>query len=179
MTPGAILPRGRKFGPHFQSTELQALWKEMLVKVQVPHVYHSNLWPAQVTARLTLELMIEKKYSSLQPASYVPKPKPLDADEANALRYAAGYVLRSIKQKEKKKSPNSAVVAWIKQVSTEIDSTANRDTYQPFTKLWVEKVNRGGLFLLLVIPYTSYFSPWKLCCVSAYLNYHRQSMVLT
>ena len=143
--------REEKLGPsfyRFRSTELQALWKEMLVKVQVPHVYHSDLWPAQVTARLTLELMIEKKYSSLQPASYV--PKPLDADEANALRYAAGYVLRSIKQKEeKKKSPNSAVVAWIKQqVSTEIDSTVNGDTYQQFTKQWVEKVNRGGLFLI-------------------------------
>lgn len=132
----------------FRSTELRALWKELLVKVQVPHVYHSDLWPAQVTARLTLELMIERKYSSLQPASYA--PKPLDADEANALRYAAGYVLRSIKQKEdKKKSPNSAVVAWIKQrVSTEIDSTVNGDTYQQFTKQWVEKVNRGGLFLI-------------------------------
>ena len=100
---------------HFRSTELQPLWKELLVKVQVPQVYHSDLWPAQVTARLSLELMIERKYSSLQPASY--EPKPLDADEANALRYAAGYVLRSIKQKEKKKCPNHAMVTWIKQQS--------------------------------------------------------------
>ena len=72
----------------------------------------------------------------------------MDADEANALWYAAGYVLRSIKQEEKKKSPNSAVVAWIKQVSTDIDSTVNGSTYQQFTKQWVEKVNHGEFFLI-------------------------------
>ena len=70
----------------------------MLIKVQAPHVYHSELWPAQVTARMSLELMIERKYSNLQPTSCA--PKPLDANEANALRYTAGYVLRSIKLKD-------------------------------------------------------------------------------
>lgn len=63
----------------FRSTELQTLWKELLVQIEVPHVYLGDLWPAQVTARLSLELMIEKKYSSLQPDSC--EAKPLDADD--------------------------------------------------------------------------------------------------
>ena len=42
------------------------------------------------------------------------------------------------------------MVTWIIQprISTEIDSTLSGDTYQQFTKQWVEKVNRGGLFLI-------------------------------
>lgn len=70
------------------------------------------------------------------------------------LRYAAGYVLRLIKQREEmKKSPNHAIVGWINQprVSTAIDSgtsSCSGDSYQQFTKQWIEKVNRGGLFLI-------------------------------
>lgn len=46
---------------HFRSTELLPLWKELLIKLQAPQVYHSDLWPAQVTARLSLEFMTQNK----------------------------------------------------------------------------------------------------------------------
>ena len=106
-------------------------------------MYHSDLWLAQVTARLSLEFIIKTKYPVAQPPSV--EPKPLDTDEHNALWFAAGYVLRS-----RRKAPNQVVVSWIDQqkVSTEVDSTSNADTYQQFTKQWVEKVNRGGLYLI-------------------------------
>ena len=68
-------------------------------------MYHSDLRLTQVTARLSLEFIIKTKYPVAQPAPV--EPKPLDADEHNALRYAAGYVLRSIKKKEeRRKAPN-------------------------------------------------------------------------
>ena len=133
----------------FRSMELSTLWKELLLKLHVPQAYHSDLWLAQVTARLCFEFIIKSECSVLQPGSC--EPKPLDADEHNALRYAAGYVLRSVKLKEeRRKVPNPVVVSWIAQqkVSTDIDSTSNANTYQQFTKQWVEKVNRGGLYLI-------------------------------
>ena len=59
MAPGAILLRENL--DLILSFLIKALWKEFLVKVQVQHVYHSDLWPAQVIAILTLELMDREK----------------------------------------------------------------------------------------------------------------------
>ena len=74
-----------------------------------------------------------------------PDPKQLTADEHNALRYAAGYVLLSLKRKFAPTNPS--IVSWIEK-QTDTHCTFTDCSYMQFTKIWVEKVNRGGLFLV-------------------------------
>ena len=66
----------------------------------------------------------------------------LNVDEHNALRYAAGYVLHSLKKKFK---DDPILLPWL---STQVDSSVSASSYYQYAKLWVEKVNRGGLYLV-------------------------------
>ena len=79
---------------------------------------------------------------------------PLDADKHNALRYAAGYVLRSVKMRSK----NPAVVAWIdeQRLSTNADSAYGSGDYLQFTREWVDKVN---LVFFLILPTLNFLVP--------------------
>ena len=85
----------------FRANELIAIWEELLVKVQMPEEYRADPWTPQVIARLVMEAVV-KATCSVELEKY--DEKPLDADEHNALRYAAGYVLRSVKMRSKKNS---------------------------------------------------------------------------
>lgn len=89
-----------------------------------------------------LETIVKSKLP-IPPSADDSAPKQLDADEHNALRYVAGYVLYRIKKKYKDGNP--ALLAWLKE---QTDDSVSATSYYQFTKLWVEKVNRGGLYLI-------------------------------
>ena len=93
---------------------------------------------------IALEKYISIKYS-LPSASSSTDPMHLTVDEHNALRYAAGYVLLSIKRKHSFNNPS--LVAWIEK-QTDVSGVVNGVSYSQFTKMWIEKVNRGGLLLV-------------------------------
>ena len=65
--------------------------------------------------------------------------KPLTTDEANALRYASGYVPFALKKKLKKRPEFKA---WLDRLAVDGEDS----TYLEYTKKWVKAVNRGGLF---------------------------------
>ena len=65
--------------------------------------------------------------------------RPLTAGEANALRYAAGYVPFSLK---KKLTHRPEFVQCLDQLGV----SGHGDTYLEYTKKWIELVNRGKLF---------------------------------
>ena len=99
-------------------------------------------WLIQAVTRLALEKLITQKHPLPQPDISI--SKHLTADEHNALRYAAGYVLRSLK---KYTPSNPALVSWLGK-QTNAGSVPTGDSYLEFTKVWVNKVNRGGLFVV-------------------------------
>ena len=127
----------------FRCIELPTIWKELLDKLQVPQKFHSDPWLPQFIARLVMEAIV-KATCPVESVNCEHEPKPLDADEHNALRYTTGYVLRAVK----KKSKNAAAIAWIDQQRLSTDADASSDDYLKFTREWVEKVNRGGLFVI-------------------------------
>lgn len=65
--------------------------------------------------------------------------RPLTVGEANALRYAAGYVPFALK---KKLSHRPEFVQCLDQLGV----SGQGDTYLEYTKKWIELVNRGKLF---------------------------------
>ena len=129
----------------------------------MPQKFHFDPWLPQVIARLFMETIV-KATCSVESVNY--DPKPLDADEHNALRYAAGYVLRSVK----KKSRNPVVVAWIDQQRLSTDTDCEPGSYLQFTREWTEKVNRGGLFVISDSMYMVFHSMESVLC--QYINCH-------
>ena len=123
----------------YRSSELKRLWTTVVTHLQLPLKYNDP-WLVQVLSRHFLEKLILVKNPVSHPSSVV---KPLTADEHQVLRYVAGYVLVSIR---KEYSKNSALVEWINQ-QTDVDDSP-RGSFIEFTKIWIEKVNRGGLFLV-------------------------------
>ena len=65
--------------------------------------------------------------------------RPLTVGEANALRYAAGYVPFALK---KKLSHRPEFVQCLDQLGV----SGEGDSYLEYTKKWIELVNRGKLF---------------------------------
>ena len=127
----------------FRSSTLTTLWKDLLVQLNIPSKYNDP-WLVQTASRIALEKYISIKYS-LPSASSSTDPMHLTVDEHNALRYAAGYVLLSIKRKNSFDNPS--LVAWIEK-QTDVSGAVNGVSYSQFTKMWIEKVNRGGLLLV-------------------------------
>ena len=82
-----------------------------------------------------------------------PEPADFTEDDLNALRYAAGYVTRKLKQKYQKPTCKHAnregylVCLVAMNVSTEEDNAVG--TYLEFTKRWIcgiEDIDHGELF---------------------------------
>jgi hypothetical protein len=92
----------------------------------------------QTVARIALDKSIIMRYPL--PSASV-ETRSLSLDEHNTLRYCAGYVLRSLK----KRYPT--LVPWLNKL-TDAGGSDTGDSFSEFTKMWVEKVNRGGLILV-------------------------------
>ena len=76
----------------------------------------------------------------------------LKADNEQAVRYVAGYVAMALKKKYAKLPNDTTAVQYLNCLTTmhELDEENDRELpgFLECTKLWVEKVNRGGLFLV-------------------------------
>lgn len=71
--------------------------------------------------------------------------------EENIIRYAAGFVLFSLKRQCMKRQSSDAQynekIACLNAISVS-NEISNPQTFLDYTKCWLEKQNRGGLFLL-------------------------------
>ena len=149
----------------YRASELVSSWKAFVAQANLPPVYNDP-WLIQVVARLSLEKCIVTKHPTASP-SCASEKKRLTADEHNALRYSAGYVMASLaKRYDAAGSPSLA--RWVRDQS-EV-SSAPTSSFFHFTKVWVEKVNRGGLFLVNDSLYDVFHS------VELILSEHLRSM---
>ena len=107
--------------------------------VKLPGKFHDP-WFIQTVARVALEKIIEVKHPLRVPS--ISEVTNLSIDEHNTLRYCAGYVLRSLKRKY------PSLQTWFEKQTDNSGSSGTVDSFTQFTKMWVEKVNRGGLTLV-------------------------------
>lgn len=112
---------------------------------------YKDPWLIQAVSRLALEKLVTIKHPLPLSSSVT---KHLTMDEHNALRYCAGYVLRSLKRKF---ASNPSLLSWVEQ-QTDVGVSDTGDSFTQFTKVWVEKVNRGGLILVSDCVYEVFHS---------------------
>ena len=76
----------------------------------------------------------------------------LKADDEQAVRYVAGYVAMTLKKKYAKRPNDTTAIEYLNCLTKMHELEEEKERELPgileYTKLWVEKVNRGGLFLV-------------------------------
>ena len=93
----------------------------------------------QHTARVMLETFLENAISTIETTDDVPDLTP---EEDNAVRFASGFIIRSLKKKLSK----SETYVYTLNCMHESDSDIETDNFLDYTKEWVSRINRGGLF---------------------------------
>uniref|UniRef100_A0A1X7UUF6 Uncharacterized protein n=1 Tax=Amphimedon queenslandica TaxID=400682 RepID=A0A1X7UUF6_AMPQE len=87
--------------------------------------------------------MVQTEYPSAATTTTV--SPPLTDDEENALCYVAGFIIRSLIKKNSHSPQNKDIVVCLNNLTTEDD---DHDDYLSYTKAWIEKINRGGLYII-------------------------------
>lgn len=98
--------------------------------------------------------MILRQHFSAISSAVAPTPAPvveMTTDELNALQYAAGYVPHALLKKYEKRTGQKyeAFIECLGDMAVESEDT----DFLEYTKKWIGKVNRGGLFPLNNITY--------------------------
>lgn len=110
---------------------------------------HYDVLVAQMTTDQLVEDML-KFYCETDTSEQAKITKRKLSDlEKNVIRYAGGYVPRSlIKQYESRKEKKYVeFIDCLLNMSAESDDTSNVTSFYEYTKEWTATVNRGGLFV--------------------------------
>ena len=123
-------------------SELSALWHSTIENVENP------LYFQQFVQLVTRRVMDEAVKTALVPEtqSDVQQVQPLKADEEQALRYVAGYIPMKLKKKYEKQPNNVRALKYMECLTIMNEEEGDDVEFLQYTKLWVEQVNRGGLF---------------------------------
>lgn len=70
----------------------------------------------------------------------------LEGREEQALRYVAGYIPMKLKKKYEKRPDSVRALKYMECLNTMNEEKGADVDFLQYTKLWVEQVNRGGLF---------------------------------
>lgn len=137
-----------------RTTELEHIWVKFMLQIKVDNKFYDDPWLIQRVSRHVFESIVKSELPlpTMSPTS-VPTPS---MDEKNAICYAAGYVLRSIRIKLSKLSKSSSlasktIVKFINTLHEQDEDEQDEDLEgceQESYKDWIMKVNRGGLFVV-------------------------------
>ena len=135
----------KKFFKH-KTEKLNDMWMKFLsqpsvsTKMCVPDHFRDPLL-VQTVDRCLFEAILKREVP-LNPTAPVETPL-ISSEEQNAIRYAAGYVLRSIRIKLMKcnSSSSNALMNFVDTLHVESHSEQNEETYLEYTKRWINKVN--------------------------------------
>ena len=127
--------------------ELPTLWSNLCDSLHTPEKYRSDHFLIQHCCTRLFENAVKTKYPAA--TEYASNPTPLTDDEENALRYVAGYTIRSLIRKKKKlRDSNQKKFSIIACLDSLNCSEGNYDDYFSYTKAWLDKVDRGGLHVV-------------------------------
>ena len=131
-------------------TELPKIWSGFLTTIQVE--CKDQLFQQSVNQKL-YEMILCQHFSAntSSAAKSTPRIENLTADELNALQYAAGYVPHALVKKYEKRT-GEKYEAFIECLGDMAVVSEDVD-FLDYTKKWINKVNRGGLFPLNNITY--------------------------
>ena len=126
-----------------RAQKLPELWLKFFTNIQLSHV---------MTEPLFMELVNETLFEKLIETMFTTEPEEcaqvttLTKDEENILRYACGYVAMKLHQRFFK-APGEKAARFVECLS-QMHSEGPTSSLLDYTKEWVERVNRGGLFII-------------------------------
>ena len=125
--------------------ELSSLWHNTLERTENPLFLQQFM---QLVTRRVMDEIVKTAFVLDDQESASPQDQPLKAEEEQALRYVAGYIPMKLKKKYEKHPNNERASKYfecLNAMNEETGGDCDVDFLQ-YTKLWVEQVNRGGLF---------------------------------
>lgn len=133
-------------GSFSSSTFLCSNWEKFLLAYRVP-VDHFSI--QSVNQKVFEKILLREFSQGVAPAaaSVSPNLDSLSKDELNVLQYACGYVPQHLLKKFQKRS-GSKYDQFVQCLRQMADCGDNEEDFLAYTKHWIDKVNRGGLFKL-------------------------------
>ena len=97
----------------------------------------------QHTAHVVAEILIQSlvKASDVESDHDLP---PLTVEDDNAIRFASGFVVKSVKKKLEKSEEYLQVLECMHE-SDDVDER-DEDNFLEYTREWITRIDRGGLF---------------------------------
>ena len=134
-------------GYHSFSTggKLVEMWSKVLESPSTESYFPLFI---QFVTRKVMEEAVLVIFPKEEPQDVDTAQPTLKADDEQALRYVAGYVALVLKKKYEKRSDPKALkyVDCLSEMNENTDSESELPPFLEYTKLWIHKVNRGGLF---------------------------------
>ena len=128
-------------------TDLQKLWQGLLTTLSLEN---DQLFIQSVNQELFQEMLIRyfSETCSSTAATAQQKTNGFTTDELNAMQYACGYIPHKLSKKYRKRKGMKAeqFVECLGNMAVAVDDVD--DDLLTYTRVWLEKVNRGGLFPL-------------------------------
>lgn len=123
--------------------ELSSLWRSTFECVENPLHFQQFM---QLVTRRVMDEAVKTAFVFESEATASPQAQMLKADEEQALRYVAGYVPMKLKKKYEKQPNNVHALNYMACLNVMSEEKGVDVEFLQYTKLWVEQVNRGGLF---------------------------------
>lgn len=127
------------------SGPMRSLWKELLTKLGIKGTEADPLLEQSVYNEI-FTILVSEYFTSQSAHSNESDTTPVEltSDELNAMRYACGYVPRSLLKKYEIKCGDmySQYVQCLGDMAVEGEG----DDILTYTRKWFDQVNRGGLF---------------------------------
>ena len=102
---------------------------------------------SQHTACTILEALVCNLAAELEKNSSTADIASLSIEEENAIRYACGFIVRSLKNKLKMSPSNDLYIEVLDSMHEDDEENAMViDDFFIYTKEWIKRVDRGGLF---------------------------------
>ena len=145
-TPAAMPKRREHMWVEYarlRAEDLPGLWKKFLTDIKSSHVASEPLF-MEIVNEAIFEKLIEETFKTEPESHSQVVATSLTKDEENILRYACGYVGMKLHQRFLK-TPGEKAAQFVECLSN-MHSDGPTSSLLDYTKEWVEKVNRGGLF---------------------------------
>ena len=154
------------------SGPLHSAYQELLQSLDITELQSDPLFIQSLYSEV-FTLLVSEHFNNSQSArcsglSSSSRPVELTEDELNAMRYACGYVSRSLLKKYENKAGD--VYSQYVQCLSEMAFEDEGDSIFAYTRMWFDQVNRGCLFPLNDATFIFFIEVEK--CVQVLLPNH-------
>ncbi|XP_071855051.1 uncharacterized protein [Apostichopus japonicus] len=132
------------------------VWKELLSRINLLTIALSSaqLFMLQHILEFLMKLIIaEQQKYDMPMKDDIDTVFPISQHEEQIIRYVAGYIPFALKRRLlRQKNLDNSVLDFVKSLSVE-SASAEGTSFYNYTKQWINKQNRGGLFVVNNLTY--------------------------